>query len=143
KLLTPEIGTHAINMSKDFRYFIDYHSTADQPLEVTLNHADGKTIKVLEDNRELMERLSTFAISPKEFFEFKTVDGTLLNGYLLKPADFDEKQQYPVLMYVYGGPVSQTVTNSWGGTSDFWHHHLAAQGYIVASIDNRGTGARG
>ena len=143
KLLTPEKGTHAINMSKDFQYFIGYYSTADKPLEVTLNHADGKAIKVLEDNQELNGRLSTFAFSPKEFFEFETIDGTKLNGYLLKPADFDENKQYPVLMYVYGGPGSQTVTNSWGGTRDFWHHHLAAQGYIVASIDNRGTGARG
>lgn len=143
ELLTPEKGTHGINMSRDFKYFIDYYSTANTPLLVSLNSSSGKEIKVLEDNEELRERMATFAMAPKEFFQFETADGTLLNGYLLKPADFDESKQYPVLMYVYGGPGSQTVTNSWGGSRDFWHHHLAAEGYIVASIDNRGTGARG
>lgn len=143
ELLTPAKGTHSINMSRDFKYFIDYYSTANTPLVVSLNTSSGKAIKVLEDNQNLRERMENFAIAPKEFFQFETVDGTLLNGYLLKPADFDESKRYPVLMYVYGGPGSQTVTNSWGGSRDFWHHHLAAEGYIVASIDNRGTGARG
>lgn len=143
ELLTPEKGTHGINMSRDFKYFIDYYSTANAPLLVSLNTSSGKEIKVLEDNEDLRKRMATFAMAPKEFFQFETVDGTLLNGYLLKPADFDESKEYPVLMYVYGGPGSQTVTNSWGGSRDFWHHHLAAEGYIVASIDNRGTGARG
>jgi len=143
ELLTPSKGTHAVNMSGDFKYYIDYYTTANEPLTVTLNTSKGKTVKVLEDNKNLKDNLANFAISQREFFEFETVDGTLLNGYLLKPADFDENKQYPVLMYVYGGPGSQTVTNSWGGSRDFWHHHLAAEGYIVASIDNRGTGARG
>lgn len=142
-LLTPARGTHSVNMSNDFKYYIDYHTTANLPLKVILNTANGKTIKVLEDNAELRERLDTYAISSKDFFDFQTVDGTMLNGYMIKPADFDENKQYPVLMYVYGGPGSQTVTNSWGGSRDFWHHHLAAEGYIVVSIDNRGTGARG
>jgi dipeptidyl-peptidase-4 len=143
ELLTPAKGTHSINMSRDFKYFIDYYSDANTPLVVSLNTSSGKNIKVLEDNESLKGRMADFAMAPKEFFQFETVDGTLLNGYLLKPADFDESKQYPVLMYVYGGPGSQTVTNSWGGSRDFWHHHLAAEGYIVASIDNRGTGARG
>ena len=143
ELLTPAKGTHAVNMSRDFKYYIDYHTTAASPLTVTLNTSKGKTVKVLEDNKNLKDNLATFAVSQKEFFEFETVDGTVLNGYMIKPADFDESKEYPVLMYVYGGPGSQTVTNSWGGTRDFWHHHLAAEGYIVASIDNRGTGARG
>lgn len=143
ELLTPAKGSHSINMSGDFKYFIDYYSTANSPLVVSLNSSSGKEIKVLEDNEALRERITSFAIAPKEFFQFETVDGTTLNGYLLKPADFDPNKQYPVLMYVYGGPGSQTVLNAWGGTRDFWHHHLAAEGYIVASVDNRGTGARG
>ena len=142
-LLTPEKGTHEINMSKDFKYFIDYYSTATQPLKVTLNQSDGKSIKVLEENEALKERLSTFDLSQKEFFQFETVDGTMLNGYLMKPVNFDKNKKYPVIMYVYGGPGSQTVTNEWGGSRDFWHQHLTAEGFIVASIDNRGTGARG
>src|SRR5690606_38972111 len=66
-----------------------------------------------------------------------------LNGYLLKPTNFDKNKEYPVIMYVYGGPGSQTEINEWGGSRDVWHQHLAAEGFIVASIDNRGTGARG
>lgn len=143
ELLTPEKGTHGINMSKDFKYFIDYHTTASQPLEITLNKSDGKRIKVLEDNQELKETMGGFALASREFFQFQTDEGDSLNGYLLKPADFDENKKYPVLMYVYGGPGSQTVTNAWGGSRDFWHQHLAAEGFIVASIDNRGTGGMG
>ncbi|GAB2620209.1 S9 family peptidase [Belliella aquatica] len=143
KILTPEKGTHSVNMSKDFKYYIGYHSDANSPSKVTLNHASGKQLQVLEDNQELKDKLKNFAISEKEFFDFKTVEGTSLNAYMIKPADFDPTKKYPVLMYVYGGPGSQNVTNSWGGTRDFWHHHLAAEGYIVVCVDNRGTGARG
>jgi len=143
QILTPAIGTNRANMSKDFKYFINYHSTASSPVHVTLNHASGKEIKVLEDNKELKERIAGLSISEKEFFQFATVDGTMLNAYMIKPADFDESKQYPTLMYVYGGPGSQNVTNAWGGIRDFWHHHLASQGYIVVCVDNRGTGARG
>ena len=143
KLLSPAKGTHSINMSPDHRFFIGYHSTADSPVTVTLNEANGKTLKVLEDNSALKGRLATYALGKKEFFTFPTVDGTVLNGYLIKPADFDPNKKYPVLLYVYGGPGSQNVLNSWGGSRDFWHQHLAAEGYLVASIDNRGTGARG
>jgi dipeptidyl-peptidase-4 len=143
KILTPEKGTYSVNMSKDFKYFIANFSNSATPLKVTLNEASGKLLKVLEDNQELKSKLSTFALSGKEFFSFNTVDGTPLNGYMIKPADFDPNKKYPVLMYVYGGPGSQNVTNAWGGTRDFWHHHLAAEGFIVACVDNRGTGARG
>ncbi|AFL83885.1 dipeptidyl aminopeptidase/acylaminoacyl peptidase [Belliella baltica DSM 15883] len=143
KILTAEKGTHSVNMSKDFKYFIGYHSDANSPSKVTLNQASGKQLQVLEDNQDLKDRLKNFAISEKEFFDFQTVEGTSLNAYMIKPSDFDPAKKYPVLMYVYGGPGSQNVTNSWGGTRDFWHHHLAAEGYIVVCVDNRGTGARG
>jgi dipeptidyl-peptidase-4 len=143
KILTPDKGTHSINMSKDFKYYIANYSNSATPLKVTLNESSGKLLKVLEENQELKVKLSTFAMSEREFFTFNTVEGTSLNGYMIKPADFDQNKQYPVLMYVYGGPGSQNVTNAWGGTRDFWHHHLAAEGYIVACVDNRGTGARG
>lgn len=143
KALSPAKGTHAINMSPDRKFYIDYYSTANTPVKVTLNDASGKEIKVLEDNQILKDRLAGFALGKKEFFTFQTVDGTELNGYLIKPADFDSTKKYPVLMYVYGGPGSQNVLNSWGGTRDFWHQQLAAEGIIVACVDNRGTGARG
>lgn len=143
KLLGSEKGTYRINMSKDNKYFIADFSNANTPLKVTLHEASGKEIKVLEDNQRLRDNVAKYALGNKEFFEFETVDGTMLNGYVLKPSDFDESKQYPVLMYVYGGPGSQTVTNSWGGSRDFWHQHLAQEGYLIVSVDNRGTGARG
>jgi dipeptidyl-peptidase-4 len=143
KTLTPLAGTHRINMSPDHRFFIDYYSTTEMPQVVTLHESSGKLLKSLEENEELKERLKSFALGKKEFFTFPTVDGTALNGYVIKPADFDPNKKYPVLMYVYGGPGSQNVLNSWGGTRDFWHQALVAEGYIVACVDNRGTGARG
>lgn len=143
KALTPAKGTHTINMSPDHKFFIDYYSTADTPVRVSLNDASGAELKVLEDNQTLKDRLAGFVLGKKEFFTFPTVDGTELNGYIIKPADFDPNKKYPVLMYVYGGPGSQNVMNSWGGTRDFWHQQLAAEGIIVACVDNRGTGARG
>ncbi|HSI76225.1 MAG TPA: S9 family peptidase, partial [Lunatimonas sp.] len=143
KLLTPESGTHSTNMSPDFKYYINSHSTANRPLSVSLYDAKGKKIKVLESNDELVERIGAFELGSKEFFTFQTVDGQELNGYLIKPADFDPNKNYPLMMYVYGGPGSQNVRNSWGGIRDFWHQHLAAEGYIVACVDNRGTGGRG
>jgi dipeptidyl-peptidase-4 len=143
KALSSSKGTHAINMSPDRKFYIDYYSTAESPARVTLNDASGKEIKVLEDNQDLKDRLSDYAFGKKEFFSFSTVDGTALNGYLIKPADFDPNKKYPLLMYVYGGPGSQNVLNAWGSTRDFWHQSLVSEGFIVACIDNRGTGARG
>ncbi|MCH6199677.1 S9 family peptidase [Aquiflexum sp. LQ15W] len=143
KILTPEKGTFSVNMSRDFKYYIANYTNSDTPLKVTLNESSGKLVKVLEDNQELKSKLSNFALSGREFFTFNTVEGTSLNGYMIKPSDFDPNKKYPVLMYVYGGPGSQNVTNAWGGARDFWHHHLAAEGYIVVCVDNRGTGARG
>ncbi len=143
KLLTPAKGTHTVNMSPDHNYFIDYYSTAQDPVVVSLNEASGKQMKVLEDNSVLRKRLAGYALAKKEFFTFPTVDGTELNGYVIKPSDFDPNRKYPVLMYVYGGPGSQNVLNAWGGLRDFWHLQLASEGIVVACIDNRGTGGRG
>ncbi|TDK46591.1 S9 family peptidase [Algoriphagus formosus] len=143
KSLTPLSGTHRINMSPDHRFFIDYFSTTEIPQKVVLCEANGTPVKTLEENEALEQTLKGFALGKKEFFTFPTVDGTSLNGYMIKPADFDPNKKYPVLMYVYGGPGSQNVLNSWGGTRDFWHQALVAEGYIVACVDNRGTGARG
>lgn len=143
KVLTPAKGTHTINMSPDHRFYMDYFSTVTKPATITLHEASGKQLKVLEDNASLNTTLEAFALGEKEFFTFPTVEGTQLNGYLIKPKDFDPNKKYPVLMYVYGGPGSQNVVNAWGGTRDLWHQALVAEGIIVACIDNRGTGARG
>ncbi|MCC9165245.1 S9 family peptidase [Pontibacter harenae] len=144
KRLTTEAGTHNVNMSSDFKYYLDYHSAANVPTTVSLHTAkDGKLIKVLEDNQALKNRLAQYNIAKQEFFTMNTSDGTKLNGWMIKPTDFDPKKKYPVLMFVYGGPGSQTVTNSWGGSNYLWYQVLADKGAIVVSVDNRGTGARG
>ena len=144
KKLTTSQGSHNINFSRDFSYFIDYYSAASKPMRVSLHKApSGQEVKVLEDNQELADRLETFRLGSKEYFSFDNKEGTSLNGYMIKPADFDASKKYPVLMYVYGGPGSQLVMNRWGGTREAWYHHLASQGYLIVCIDNRGTGGRG
>ncbi|SNC77206.1 dipeptidyl-peptidase-4 [Hymenobacter gelipurpurascens] len=141
-------GNDVVNMSADTRYFLNYHSQAGEPQVVSLrNGQDGKLVKVLEDNAALRQKLTQYNLSKLEFINFKTAEGVELNASVLKPANFDASKKYPVLMYVYGGPGSQTVKDDAGGgiafTNYLWHQLLAEQGYIVVSVDNRGTGARG
>ncbi|MBB4603208.1 dipeptidyl-peptidase-4 [Hymenobacter luteus] len=141
-------GNDVVNMSADTRYFLNYHSEAGQPQVVSLrNGQDGKLVKVLEDNAKLRQKLTEYNLGKLEFINFKTADGVELNASVLKPAGFDASKKYPVLMYVYGGPGSQTVKDDAGGgiafTNYLWHQLLAQNGYIIVSVDNRGTGARG
>lgn len=142
--LTQKSGVHKINLSTGYNYFIDYFSDKDRPYVITLkNAADGKTIKTYEDNQRLVDELEDYAMGEKTFFTFKTEDGTKLNGFMIKPPGFDPSGKYPVLMNTYGGPGVQTVMNQWGGSNYIWHQMLAQKGYIIAGIDNRGTGGRG
>lgn len=143
KKLTDKAGTNNATFSKSFAYFINYHTDANHPYYITLNTNDGKVKRVLEDNKALNEKLDKLAIAPKEFFSFETSQGVSLNAWMIKPANFDASKKYPVFLTIYGGPGSQTVTDSWGSSNYFWHQMLAQQGYIVISVDNRGTGARG
>lgn len=144
KQLSHGKGTYDADFSPDFRYFILYHSDTHNPLNVSLHSApSGRLVKILEDNQELKEELNGYTLGTKEFFTFETSDQKQLYGYTIKPADFDSTRQYPVLMYVYGGPGSQQVADRWMGERETWHHYLTQKGYIVACIDNRGTGARG
>lgn len=142
-LLSPKEGSSRASFSSAYQYFILYHNDANTPNRVSLHSSDGKEIRVLEDNAALVETMKGFNLSPLEFFDFNTEQGTDLNGWMIKPKDFDKKKKYPVLMFVYGGPGSQTVNNALGGSNFFWHQMMAQKGYIVVSIDNRGTGARG
>ena len=143
KKLSQRKGHNDAEFSKGFQYYINTHTDANTPNYISLHQSNGQEIRVLKDNSTLVERINGYTIKPKEFFTFTTSEGVQLNGWMIKPADFDENKRYPVLMYVYGGPGSQTVEDSWGGFNTFWYHMLAQEGYIVVSIDNRGTGARG
>jgi dipeptidyl-peptidase-4 len=145
KKLSEGAGTHTINMSTDFKYYLDYYSSANVPVVVKLHEGkDGKMLRVLEDNKALNSKLASYDISPLEFFSFKTPsEGVSLNGYMIKPSSFEENKKYPVLMFVYGGPGSQQVKDSWTGGNYLWYQMLAQKGYIVVCVDNRGTGGRG
>lgn len=141
KRLTPGDFNYSINMAPDGRHFIGYYSNVQTPTKVALFKSDGTLLRVLEENP--IPSLKDYRLGKHEFFQFRTSDGVQLNGWMIKPADFDPARKYPVLLYVYGGPGSQTVTNAWGGARYLWHQLLTQKGYIVASIDGRGTGWRG
>ena len=141
-----ERGTHGADFSPDFRLAIHTFSTIARPPVVTLAaHEDGEArpVRTLEDNAELVARLDRLALGEPEFITVEAADGTPLNAFLIKPGDFDPAASYGLLLYVYGGPGSQTAADRWGGSRYVWHHYLARRGVLVASVDNRGTGARG
>jgi dipeptidyl-peptidase-4 len=145
--LTTTAGTYTANFSPDFAYYLLYHTSANAPLAVSLRDTKTvNTLRVLESNDALKSRLATYLISPKQFFQTKAADGTPLNGWMIRPTNFDSTgsaKKYPVLMFVYGGPGSQTVKNDWDARDFFWYQTLAQKGYIIVSVDGRGTGARG
>ncbi|HEX7118984.1 MAG TPA: S9 family peptidase [Longimicrobiales bacterium] len=141
--VSEEPGTHRIDLSPDFSLYIDTYSRASVPPSARLHEVDGDAVRTLVDNARVAAELEEAGARAPEFFTFTTPDGVELNGWMIKPPAFDESRRYPVLMYVYGGPGSQTVTDAWGGSRYLWHQALAQRGFIVVSIDNRGTGARG
>ncbi|GAB3827376.1 S9 family peptidase [Hymenobacter jeollabukensis] len=138
-------GTDVVNMSPDFRYYLNYHSAANEPQTVSLrNGQDGKLVKVLEDNAKLKQRMQEYGFVPQETFSFKTSEGVTLNGCTIKPANMEAGKKYPVLTFLYGGPGSQKVLDKWNSVDYYtWFQMLAQQGYVVAIVDNRGTGGRG
>lgn len=140
--LTPLAGWNSATFSEGFKYFINNHSTASSPAYISLHKNSGKEIRVLKDNTVLNLTLTKCDISKPEFMIIP-VNGEKLNASIIKPSNFDPSKKYPVLMYVYGGPGSQTVKNSWGGGNYLWYQMMAQKGYIIVSVDNRGTGARG
>jgi len=143
KKLSKQEGWNDASFSDGFKYYINTYSSKDIPTYETLHKSDGKEVRVINDNKKLQERLQSYDLASKDFFSFKTEDGVELNGWMMKPLDFDPGKTYPVLMFVYGGPGSQTVENQYDGFNHFWYQSLVNEGYIVVSVDNRGTGARG
>jgi dipeptidyl-peptidase-4 len=141
--LTREAGTHGIAMSPDFSFYVDTWSQAGVPPTTRLFSTDGRLSRVLAENANLAQKLDRMGLRKPEFFQFETSEGVALNGYIIKPPDFDAGRRYAALLYVYGGPGSQTVTDAWGGSRYLWHQLLAERGILVVSVDNRGTGARG
>lgn len=141
KKLTPAKGWNEAEFSKSFKYFVNVVSNADMPPLYTLYTANGKAVRVLEDNAALKEKLGEYNVAKREYIQIPAADGkTLLNAWMMKPTDFDASKAYPVLIIQYSGPNSQQVRNSWGMD---WAQYLAQEGYIVTCIDPRGTAARG
>lgn len=143
KQLSYKDGFNNANFSNSFKYYILSNSDANTPGYYELKRKDGTLVKVLNDNQEMAEKMKEYGFVEKEFFKFNTTDNIELNGWIMKPAVLEHGKKYPVLMYVYGGPGSQSVTNSFGYFDFAWYQMLCQKGYIVACVDGRGTGGRG
>ncbi len=138
--LSTETGTNTADFSKGLKYYINYFTNIETPNLVTLHDQNGKLIRTLEDNATLKTALKDYKLEKKEFFTFKTPEGVELNGWMIKPSNFDATKKYPVLMTQYSGPNSQQVLDRWGVG---WNDYLAQEGFVIACVDPRGTGARG
>ena len=136
-------GTYGASFSRGCKYYIRTYSNANSPVLYTLHDATGKQIKVLQDNAALAKKMEDYGTGHKAFGTFTTSTGTELNYYTITPANFDKNKRYPVLIYVYGGPGNQQVSNSYGYSDYYWYHMLAEKGYVVFCFDGRGTGGRG
>jgi len=145
--LTPQAGWNTALFSSNFKYFIHTWSNINTPPVVTLCGAGGKTLSTLIDNAELRQQLGEYTLGNRELFTLTTSEGITLNGWMVKPADFDASKRYPVIMYQYGGPGNQQVKDAWGigmaGRGALLEQYLCQQGYVCVCVDNRGTGGRG
>ncbi len=142
--VTPEgqPGTHEYNFSPDVRWAFHTYSTLDSPPVVDLVELpEHRVVRVLDDNSEMRERFQPLLSHPTEFLQIDIGDGVEMDALLIKPKDFDETKKYPVLVYVYGEPYAQTVLDKWGAGQTDFHRVIADLGYLVVSIDNRGTPA--
>lgn len=142
KKLSTVAGSHRADFSPDWQYFIHYYSSFEMPLQTDLRRADGTLIRNLV--RNTTEKYEEYGVTQPELVSFTTEDGVEIRAMITRPNDFDPARKYPVLIYGYGGPGSQLVRNSWGrGSSRLWYSLLNQKGYIIFTLDNRGTGGRG
>ncbi|MDQ3047515.1 MAG: S9 family peptidase [Bacteroidota bacterium] len=143
KKLSAEAGTHSAEFSNGMKYYINTFSSANSVTNISIYNAQGKKIRVMEDNSALAKKMEEYAISKKELFMFKTTEGIELNAWMIKPQNFDAGKKYPVFLVFYGGPGRNMVNNQFDGRDFFWYQMLAQKGYIVMCVDNRGTMYRG
>lgn len=146
RLSSSATGTNSAIFSKNFRYYMNTWSDINTPTITTLCDASGKTLKTLEDNAALRQKLAGLKLGERKFFSFTTSEGIQLNGFMVLPADFNPSVKYPVVMHQYSGPGSQQVVDSWsagnmGGC--LYEQYLAQEGFICVCVDGRGTGGRG
>ncbi len=145
--LTKTAGWNSAVFSKNYQYFINTWSDINTPSVCAIHTNKGKKVETLVDNKTLSDQLKNYQLGTRELFTLTTSEGVTLNGWMVKPADFNPQKQYPVVMYQYGGPGSQSVKNTWNvgmaGQGAALEQYLCQQGFICVCIDNRGTGGRG
>lgn len=141
KKLTQVAGKHSIEMAPNGKYYLDSYSNINQPKTVALFDEDGSHLKDMVDNSAVSDFADSHYYSPKELFSFTTEEGLKLDGYLIKPKNFDENKAYPLVLNIYGGPGAQSVYNEFA--TNGWEQYLSQQGYVVASVNNRGSGGYG
>ncbi len=142
--LSKKEGTNSATFSPNFQYFINsYSSTTEPPYYTLVEVKTGKEVKKIIENTQLKDRLKRFDLPQKEFFELTTEKGHKLNAWMIKPKNFDSTKKYPVLMHQYSGPGSQQVDNAWNSSDDYFHYMLTQEGYIIVTVDGRGTGFKG
>jgi dipeptidyl-peptidase-4 len=145
--LTDKAGWSSAVFSSNYKYFIHTWSNLNTPPVITLCGAGGKAITTVTDNKDLKDKLAKESLGTKEFFTFTTSEGVKLNGWMVKPANFNASKRYPVIMYQYSGPGSQQVKDSWGigmnGQGAILEQYLCQQGFLCVCVDGRGTGGRG
>ena len=137
-----QVGVHRYVISPDARWAFHFYAAFDTPTVTELVRLPGsQVVRTLVTNTALKAAVASLITRPTEFFKVPLPDGATLDGWMIRPRDFDSTKTYPVLMYVYGEPAGATVTRGWGGAGQLWHHMIADLGYVVASVDNRGTPA--
>lgn len=145
--LSDKKGWNTALFSGDYQYFVNIWSDYNTPYVVTTRDNNGRVISTLQDNADLKAKVAESGFAKREPFSFTTSEGVQLNGWILKPLNFDASKRYPVIMHQYSGPGSQQVTDSWSagsmGQGGAFDSYLAQQGFIVVSVDGRGTGGRG
>ena len=139
--ITKDAGSNTSRISPDLSWFINSYSNATTPTRQDLYRMDGTRVAVINDGN--VPDLAQYRLTPQEFVEVTADDGTKLQASIIKPLDFDPSKKYPVLINVYGGPHVQLVRNSWGSLGYLMHEVLAAKGYLVFTLDNRGSWGRG
>ena len=145
--LSTRTGTNTALFSTDMTYYINTFSSIDTPTLITLNNNKGKELVTLVDNKQLKSQLAGLNMPQKEFFTFTTSQGVELNGWMMKPSNFDPNKKYPVIMHQYSGPGSQQVLDRWGigsfSDGGMFEAYMCDKGFIMVCVDGRGTGGRG
>ncbi|TXF75107.1 S9 family peptidase [Chryseobacterium sp.] len=142
-LISNADGTNSASFSGNYNYFIETSSSAAKPYTFVLKDGNGKTVKELQNNNSQLQKLQADNMVTREFFTIPNEAGDQMNAWIMKPKNFDKNKKYPLFMFQYSGPGSQSVSNSWDQGNGLWFNHLVQQGYIVACVDGRGTGYKG